>query len=41
MSANMNTKGAVMSDEWQRQLKDFVNTTEQLKTFINLTPMPY
>jgi lysine 2,3-aminomutase len=27
-----------MADEWQRQLKDFVNTIDRLKNYINLTP---
>lgn len=26
-----------MADEWQSQLKQFVNTTDRLKNFINLT----
>ena len=26
-----------MADEWQNQLKQFVNTTDRLKNFINLT----
>ena len=27
-----------MSDAWQNQLRDFVNTSEKLKQYINLTP---